>query len=359
MKTISIKRKEPRMNGDKVNRPGTIVNRQDAKNAKKVVKKSSWRLGGSKPCPGGSQNSPPRPLCPRRFKLVKKSPWRSWRLGGSRPRPGGSQKSPPRFKLVKTVPTSRAAPGFTLVELLAVLAIMAIAAAVSLPAFVGLFRGNNQVQAINQVTADLTLARNLALQLHTDVALVFYEESANGFTLSGVTPTPPVHSGETAMAFAVALPGQPENSAAAPIWFEPYSGVPVQYLPKGTYVATLVGYIATAPPNYANGFYLPPTPAASAGNAPRAIVFNPNGHVTIINDLGAVKNPSLPTADYGDWNFTVTGAPGAGPSSPGVVVYEPNAMPQSALVNATALGTYLAANADVLTVNSYTGSIVP
>ena len=35
MKTISIKRKEPRMNGGKVNRSGTIANRQDAKDAKK------------------------------------------------------------------------------------------------------------------------------------------------------------------------------------------------------------------------------------------------------------------------------------------------------------------------------------
>ena len=291
------------------------------------------------------------------FKEVKKS---SWRLGGSNPRPGGSKPSS-RLR-------GKSSPGFTLVELLAVLAIMAIAAAVSLPAFVELFRGNNQVQAINQVTADLTLARNLALQLHTDVALVFYEEETANEGKTGYLPLltnapTPVHSGETAIALAVAPPGQPANSSTAPIWFEPYSGVPVQYLPIGTYVATLVGYIATAPANYGlasgGGFYLPPTSPTASNNAPRAVVFNASGHVIIINNLAAAPNPVLPTADYGDWNFTLTGALDFGPSSPGVVVYEPNAIPQSDLASPAALSQYLATNADVLTVNSYTGSIVP
>ncbi len=102
MKTISIKRKEPRMNGGKVNRSGTIANRQDAKDAKKVVKKSpwySWRLGGSKLSLGGSQNSPLCPPRPGRFKVVKKNPWCSWRLGGSKP---GSQ-SPRGMVLILVV----------------------------------------------------------------------------------------------------------------------------------------------------------------------------------------------------------------------------------------------------------------
>ena len=34
MKTICLNHQEPQMNGEKVNRPGTIVNRQDARNAK-------------------------------------------------------------------------------------------------------------------------------------------------------------------------------------------------------------------------------------------------------------------------------------------------------------------------------------
>ena len=296
------------------------------------------------------------PAANRGFGGSKNTSWRPRRLGGSKPRFGGS-KSFPRLR-------GKSSPGFTLVELLAVLAIMAIAAAVSLPAFVELFRGNNQVQAINQVTADLTLARNLALQLHTDVALVFYEEETANEGKTGYLPAnTPVHSGETAIALAVAPPGQPANSSTAPIWFEPYSGVPVQYLPIGTYVATLVGYIATAPANYGlasgGGFYLPPTSPTASNNAPRAVVFNANGHVIIINNLAAAPNPVLPTADYGDWNFTLTGAPGFGPSSPGVVVYEPNAIPQSDLASPAALSQYLATNADVLTVNSYTGSIVP
>ena len=243
--------------------------------------------------------------------------------------------------------------GFTLVELLTVLAILVIVAAVAIPSLFALFSGNNLVQAQNQVSSDLAYARNLALQMHTDVALVFYEEESTNEGSSGYLPlNTPIRSGSTAVAFAMALPGQPANTVG-PIYFEPYSGAAVQYLPHGIYVGTLVGS-TTGPNNWGNGFYLPPAPASS-GNAPRAIVFDPDGHLIIINELAAAENPSDPTADYGDWNFyTPTHTADYGPSSGAFVVYEPNVIPQGATV-----ATYLAANADVQTVNSYTGSVVP
>ena len=248
--------------------------------------------------------------------------------------------------------------GFTLVELLTVLAILVIVAAVAIPSLISLFSGNNLVQAQNQVSSDLAYARNLALQMHTDVALVFYEETS-GYAA-------PVHSGSTAVAFATALPGQPANSTSA-IWFEPYSGAAVQYLPHGIYVATLVG--TGVAHNVGNGFYLPPS--AVTGNAPpyapRVIVFDPNGHLIVLNELAATPNAHPTAQDTGDWQFSSTGAASSdyGPSAGGFVAYQASALPASATSGVTvsaqlsSLGTYLAANADVQTVNSYTGSVVP
>ena len=204
------------MNGEKVNRPGTIVNRQDAKNAKKVfvntncrnnhqeprmtrmgtavyqrnprnpwlkeVKKSPWRLGGSKLFPRlrvrSAASRGTGPAANPRFGDSPIIPWRPWRLGGSKRHPGGSvvknisapsplhivekepripqmtrmgtavyQRNPcnPWFKEVKKSPwrlggsnprfggsksssrlRGKSSPGFTLMEMLVVLAIMVV-----------------------------------------------------------------------------------------------------------------------------------------------------------------------------------------------------------------------------------------
>ena len=272
---------------------------------------------------------------------------------GGNPRPFGVRDENGRGIAIRAA-ARHAVGGFTLVELLTVLAILVIVAAVAIPSLFALFSGNNLVQAQNQVSSDLAYARNLALQMHTDVALVFYEEESANEGSPGYLPSnTPVHSGSTAVAFAMALPGQPANTVG-PIYFEPYSGTAVQYLPHGIYVGTLVGTVAgTAPSNYDNGFYLAPAPASSK-NAPRAIVFDPDGHLIIVNELAAAENPSDPTADYGDWNFYTGTAGTYGPSAGAFVVYEPNVIPQGMTV-----ATYLAGNADVQTVNSYTGSVVP
>ena len=242
--------------------------------------------------------------------------------------------------------------GFTLVELLTVLAILVIVAAVAIPSLFALFSGNNLVQAQNQVSSDLAYARNLALQMHTDVALVFYEEESANEGSPGYLPSnTPVHSGSTAVAFAMALPGQPANTVG-PIYFEPYSGTAVQYLPHGIYVGTLVG---SATGN-SGGFFLPPS--SGAAKAARAIAFDPDGHLIIVNQL-AVPTQSTPSIyDLYDWSFSPSGAD-VGPSAGAFVVYEPSTLPQTATSSPANLGTYLAGNADVQTVNSYTGSVVP
>ncbi len=110
-----------------------------------------------------AENNPPRPPHPPRFKVVKKNPWRSWRLGGSKPRPGGSQNSPPRplcpprFKVVKT---SRAATGFSLIEMLFAIGILGlglIMVAATFPVAVK-WTAQNAQSTIGQVLAQKALA---------------------------------------------------------------------------------------------------------------------------------------------------------------------------------------------------------
>ena len=256
---------------------------------------------------------------------------------------------------------SRAA-GFTMVELLTVLAIMVIVAAISIPAFAALFADNNMVQAKNQLSTAVAGARTLAIQNHTDVALIFFEE--------------PGHTGETAYAYEEASPGQP-GAPASTTYFQPMPQESVQYLPKGVYVATLVGtsdsyggvhnsdYGFAMPPQQLPA--MPPTSAvqyqpnssASPNAAPlRAIVFDGNGHLTILSSMilqepEQVDAPNA-TAPITWWNGPPTDSEYFGPSAPGFVAYEPGNWP----ANAGDPGAYLAANSDITMISTYTGNVI-
>ncbi|MDA8377420.1 MAG: prepilin-type N-terminal cleavage/methylation domain-containing protein [Planctomycetia bacterium] len=249
-------------------------------------------------------------------------------------------------------PDSRAAArAFTLVELMAVMTIMLIMAVITIPAFAKMFQNSNQVAAMNEIAAMISQGRALALKMHQQVAVVFYEENATN------VPTPSsgtkvVFSGETAIALAIAPQGQPENgsSTSTPLYFEPYLAAPVQYLPKGMVVAALTSTTAGVS-------------GLNTASTCRAIVFDAAGHLVLRSYLGAMPNPDNPTgADYLDWQFisTINASPAVIPtSSPGVLAYEPSALPNplpSPYVGN--LAGYLAANNDVFIVNSYTGNVV-
>ena len=272
--------------------------------------------------------------------------------------------------------TSLRRAAFTMVELLTVLAIMVIVAAISIPAFAALFAGNNMVQAQNQLSAAVAGARTLALQNHTDVALIFFEE--------------PGHAGESAYAYEQESPGQggepPAPTAAVPsvLYFQPMPQESVQYLPKGVYVATLVGTANSyGVYNADNGFAMPPQqlPAISGGAATiyqpnnstvpsnqaaplRAIVFDGAGHLTILSSMilqqpEQVDQPGTTTAITW-WTGPAVGNSGTnyfGPSAPGFVVYEPANWPNP-LPNSDTPGDYLAANSDITMVSTYTGNVI-
>ena len=236
---------------------------------------------------------------------------------------------------------------FTLVELMAVMTIMLIMAVITIPAFAKMFQNSKQAAAMNEISAMIAQGHALALKMHQQVAVVFYEETQTGFTDSGLTGTPPPVplTGETAMALAIAPQGQPENGSVGNyLYFEPYLGTPVQYLPKGTVVAALTGVSGLN----------------TAGTC-RTIVFDAAGHMVLRSYLGATANPDG-NADYVDWNFynpTYGASNTTATSSPGVLAYQPSTLPNPLpSPYAGNLSGYLAAHNDVFIVNSYTGAVI-
>ena len=243
-----------------------------------------------------------------------------------------------------------------MVELLTVLAIMVIVAAISIPAFAALFAGNNMVQAQNQLSTAVAGARTLAIQNHTDVALIFFEE--------------PGHTAETAYAYEKMSPG---GYFGTYTYFQPMPQESVQYLPKGVYVATLIGGVTGTPAYDYSGLALPPTVTTTPyayNYANRAIVFNANGHLTIVNQLNVIwpETTALPTGstNWGTINVNASGPIGTytrtavnfGPSSPGFILFEPANLPAADTATQAALGTYLASNSDITMISTYTGNVI-
>ena len=286
----------------------------------------------------------------------------------------------------------RRVAAFTMVELLTVIAIMVIVAAVSIPAFSALFASNNIIQAQNQITAAIAEARSMAIRERSQVALIFFQE--------------PGHAGESAYAYEIASPGQAGGFTTSPVYFQLVPQQSVQFLPNGVYIATLVGAANSNGVNNAdNGFAMPPQePAAftlnSQGQATginyvqpnntswansstnqaaplRAIVFDSSGHLVILNSMITWQPEGFANQSYlsgntpiqwwsGDYQskssytydptfsfFSPNNIP-FGPSSPGFVLYEPANWPASA----GDPGAYLAANGDVMIINTYTGNII-
>jgi hypothetical protein len=192
------------------------------------------------------------------------------------------------------------------------------------------------------------------------VALIFFEE--------------PGHTGESAYAYEEASPGQ-SGGVAAVTYFQPMPAESIQYLPKGIYVATLIGGVTGTPAYDYSGLALPPEVTATPyteDNADRAIVFNGNGHLIIVNQLNVIwpETNNFPTSSTNWGTENTTGTPPVpngtykptavnfGPSSPGFILFEASNLPTADLATQTALGAYLAANNDVTMISTYTGNVI-
>ena len=95
----------------------------------------------------------------------------------------------PKFKIKnqKLQHPLRPEAAFTLVELLAVIGIMGLLAAVGVPALKGLTGSGGRKQALSQVMGALEIARNTAISTGTNAAVIFPDA---GFTPQGVDPAP-------------------------------------------------------------------------------------------------------------------------------------------------------------------------
>ena len=96
------------------------------------------------------------------------------------PSPASGRVPQPRDSHIKTLrssarftETERSRAAFTLVELLAVIGIMGLLAAVGVPALKGLTGSGGRKQALSQLMGALEIARNTAISTGTNAAVIF------------------------------------------------------------------------------------------------------------------------------------------------------------------------------------------
>ncbi len=282
--------------------------------------------------------------------------------------------------------------GFSLAELLVVMAIIAIAALISIPSLVYLFKNSATSQAVVQMQAALAQARALAITTHAPAAAIFYED--------------PGYTAQSAVFYATAAPGQgdPATATAVPYYFIADSSVQTIVFPKSIYVAGYVGPFAknlgtaaaTTPTSSVDGTYTgqmdgsngytgyefpdpqnlgqltsgnaapTATNVADAADPLRAVVFMPNGR-SVVCPYFAVENVPQDSPSY----TPPAGAIyyGMGPSCIGLSVYDASQLTSAQTASQATLGSYLVPNGSTGTppyatgvplyvVNSYTGELV-
>jgi prepilin-type N-terminal cleavage/methylation domain-containing protein len=220
---------------------------------------------------------------------------------------------------------------FTLLELLVVIAVLAILIAASVPVVRALTKGNHQAQAVNLLTTMLAHARATAVMTHRPTGLLVYEYPNPNFTAS------------TSYAQLVT---QRETNGSLRL-FAHLPGATPQRLPAGIQVAMLGDA----------GFYKG-TDVQSTSS--RIIVFDSSGQMVLVNGIG------LHFSEMGDlvtdaWNLRASDDNNLylGVSSPGFVVYDGDAYIE-ALSSPVAVdpNKWLQQHATIVIVNPYTGNVM-
>lgn len=224
--------------------------------------------------------------------------------------------------------------GFTLIELMVVMAIIVILILVAVPSIKAITKGNGVVQSNNMIRAALANARAAAISQHRPAGVIFFEET-NQYSN-------PVNRNQTAMQLMIQDPTQSSGTQFM------YYSKERQYLPSGLAVATLSDDNATLFRTAGN---------SNNNNTARIILFDENGQMVLRSGLSTVA-PSgtagtYPQA-YGDWGIST----GNGVSSPGVLVYDLAAFNAENLSSDSQRTAWLQKNGVVLIVNAYTGGLI-
>jgi len=263
----------------------------------------------------------------------------------------------------KILINDRVRSGFTLVELLVVVAIILIVLGIGAPTLKSMMRGNGQVQAQNAIRAYLATARSVAISQHRQAGVIFFEESAK------YLPHGKPRYGQTVMQLIVEDPDQTTAThgpiASGNTVFTYYSR-DREYLPAEISVAVL---------NDSSARQVTSETIMGTSNA-RIILFDANGQLVLRNGVMRPregtepgKNEDIYPYAYGDWirgttESAVVGRPDGvnsqSVSSPAILIYNGRAFRDSTKTSDTdeKKSDWILENADIMVINAYTGSLI-
>jgi prepilin-type N-terminal cleavage/methylation domain-containing protein len=255
--------------------------------------------------------------------------------------------------------TGRFRAGFSFIELLMSIAVIVVLVSISMPLLSKLAQSNKRTQAVNLVTAYISNARALAIQMRRPTCVIFYEQTT--------TNALPANPNQTAIMIGVAAPDLSPDSTTGNLVFEPVSERQPDYMPYGIRVAAIADVSAVNAATFSQSIRQGDNVSASAQT--RVIVFDQNGQMLVRNGL-AVRTPSGTAGSaariVADWKLALGPTlPGANfVSTPGLLIYDGREfLDTNKTFPAGAAGdiyraNWVLANSDIIGVNAYTGTIL-